>query len=68
MTMMSSRDGDNTPANIFATRDDYEHEQFSQEMQLQFASDERGLSAVLGLKHELNVHMLPRIVELEKLR
>lgn len=49
MTMISSRDGDNTPANIFATRDDYEHEQFSQEMQLQFASDARGLSAVLGL-------------------
>jgi len=49
MTMLSSRDGDNTPANIFATRDDYEHEQFSQEVQLQFASDERGLSAVLGL-------------------
>ena len=49
MTMLSSRDGDNTPANIFATRDDYEHEQFSQEMQLQFASDELGLSAVLGL-------------------
>ncbi len=49
MTMLSSRDGDNTPANIFATRDDYEHEQFSQEMQLQFASDVRGLSAVLGL-------------------
>ena len=49
MTMLSSRDGDNTPANIFATRDDYEHEQFSQEMQLQFASGERGLAAVLGL-------------------
>ena len=49
MEMLSSRDGDNTPANIFATRDDYEHEQFSQEMQLQFASNERGLSAVLGL-------------------
>ncbi len=49
MTMLSSRDGDNTPANIFATRDDYEHEQFSQEMQLQFVSDARGLSAVLGL-------------------
>ena len=49
MEMLSSRDGDNTPANIFATRDDYEHEQFSQEMQLQFASEERGLSAVLGL-------------------
>jgi len=49
MTMLSSRDGDNTPANIFATRDDYEHEQFSQELQLQFSSDARGLSTVLGL-------------------
>ncbi len=49
MEMLSSRDGDNTPANIFATRDDYEHDQFSQEMQLRFSSDERGLSAVFGL-------------------
>jgi iron complex outermembrane receptor protein len=49
MTMLSSRDGDNTPANIFATRDDYEHDQISQEMQLQFTSTESGLSAVLGL-------------------
>ena len=49
MSMISSRDGDNTPANIFATRDDYEHEQFSQEVQLQFENDRRGLSAVLGL-------------------
>ena len=49
MEMISSRDGDNTPANIFATRDDYEHEQFSQELQLQFSSDERGLSSVFGL-------------------
>jgi iron complex outermembrane receptor protein len=49
MTMISSRDGDNTPANIFATRDDYEHEQISQEMQLRFTSTEPGLSAVLGL-------------------
>lgn len=49
MTMLSSRDGDNTPANIFATRDDFEHEQFSQELQLRFAGDDDGLSAVLGL-------------------
>ena len=49
MAMLSSRDGDNTPANIFATRDDYEHDQFSQEVQLRFSSDERGLSAVFGL-------------------
>ena len=49
MTMLSSRDGDNTPANIFATRDEFEHEQFSQELQLRYAGDESGLSAVLGL-------------------
>ncbi len=49
MSMVSSRDGDNTPANIFATRDDYEHEQFSQEIQLQFSDDRRRLSAVFGL-------------------
>jgi iron complex outermembrane receptor protein len=34
MEMESSRDGDNTPANIFATQDFYEHEQISQEFQL----------------------------------
>ncbi|QIB66502.1 TonB-dependent receptor [Kineobactrum salinum] len=33
MEMESSRDGDNTPANIFATEDFYDHEQFSQEFQ-----------------------------------
>jgi iron complex outermembrane receptor protein len=49
MNMFSSRDGDNTPANIFATTDDYEHKQFSQELQLQLNSDQSGLSAVLGL-------------------
>jgi len=49
MTLLSSRDGDNSPANIFATRDDFEHEQFSQELQLRFAGDDDGLSAVLGL-------------------
>jgi len=49
MGMLSSRDGDNTPANIFATRDDFEHEQFSQELQLRFTGDDAGLSAVLGL-------------------
>jgi iron complex outermembrane receptor protein len=49
MSMISSRDGDNTPANIFATRDDYQHEQVSQELQLQFDSGWRGLSALLGL-------------------
>ncbi len=49
MDMLSSRDGDNTPANIFATRDDFEHEQFSQELQLRFAGDDGSRSAVLGL-------------------
>jgi iron complex outermembrane receptor protein len=49
MTMISSRDGDNTPANIFATHDDYEHEQLSQELQLQFSSRDSGLSAMFGL-------------------
>jgi iron complex outermembrane receptor protein len=34
MEMQSSRDGDNTPANIFATQDFYDHEQISQEIQL----------------------------------
>ncbi len=33
MDVESSRDGDNTPANIFATQDFYEHEQFSEEVQ-----------------------------------
>jgi iron complex outermembrane receptor protein len=49
MEMLASRDADNTPANIFATRDDYEHEQVSQEMQLRFNGEAHGLSAVLGL-------------------
>jgi len=49
MTMLSSRDGDNTPANIFATRDDYEHEQLSQELQLRFSNEDHGLSAMFGL-------------------
>ena len=49
MDMLSSRDGDNTPANIFATRDEFEHEQFSQELQLRFAGDDGSRSAVLGL-------------------
>ena len=48
MSMISSRDGDNTPANIFATRDDFDHDQFSQELQLQYESDWRGATALLG--------------------
>jgi len=34
MNMDTSRDGDNTPANIFATKDDFDHEQTSQELQI----------------------------------
>ncbi len=49
MSMISSRDGDNTPANIFATRDDFDHAQFTQELQIQFDSEWRGASALLGL-------------------
>ncbi|MGI9343983.1 MAG: TonB-dependent receptor, partial [Gammaproteobacteria bacterium] len=33
MEMFTSRDGDNTPMNVFATQDDFEHEQVSQELQ-----------------------------------
>ena len=33
MNMDTSRDGDNTPANIFATKDDFDHEQTTQELQ-----------------------------------
>jgi iron complex outermembrane receptor protein len=48
MDMFSSRDGDNTPANIFATRDHFEHEQLSQEFQLRFDAG-AALHGVLGL-------------------
>jgi iron complex outermembrane receptor protein len=48
MHMLSSRDGDNSPANIFATRDDFDHEQFSQELQLSYTSGDERLSALLG--------------------
>ncbi len=47
--MLTSRDGDNTPANIFATRDDYDHEQFSQEIQLEFSNSEPGLNGLFGV-------------------
>jgi iron complex outermembrane receptor protein len=33
MNMDTSRDGDNTPMNTFATQDDFDHEQTSQELQ-----------------------------------
>ncbi|MEE4278147.1 MAG: TonB-dependent receptor [Halieaceae bacterium] len=48
MSMLSSRDGDNSPANIFATLDDFDHEQFSQEFQFSYTSSDEGLSALLG--------------------
>ena len=49
MSMLSSRDGDNSPANIFATRDDYDHEQFTQELQFSYQAPGDRLSALLGL-------------------
>ncbi|MDJ0758987.1 MAG: TonB-dependent receptor [Woeseiaceae bacterium] len=48
ISMLSSRDGDNTPANIFATHDDYDHEQISEELQLEFSNKDRTLSGLLG--------------------
>jgi len=48
MSMVSSRDGDNTPANIFATRDDYDHRQLSQELQLQHTSVNSTVRSILG--------------------
>ena len=49
MEMESSRDGDNTPANIFATQDDYDHEQVSQEFQVGGASFDEQLNWILGV-------------------
>jgi len=48
MEMESSRDGDNTPANIFATRDFYDHNQISQELQLSGSFLDERLQALLG--------------------
>ena len=47
--MRTSRDGDNTPANIFATYDDYDHEQFSQEIQLEFSNTDLSLDGLFGV-------------------
>ncbi len=47
MSMQSSRDADNTPANIFATRDDYEHEQLTQEFRVHYRRER--LQALGGL-------------------
>jgi iron complex outermembrane receptor protein len=44
-----SRDGDNTPANIFATQDIYEHQQISQEFQFSGALMENRMSWLFGL-------------------
>jgi iron complex outermembrane receptor protein len=54
MQMFSSRDGDNTPANIFATRDDFDHEQFSQEFQLRYDGGGalQGLVGVYGFRED----------------
>ncbi len=49
MSMLSSRDGDNTPANIFATRDDYDHEQFSQELKFRYSSRGGRSESLVGL-------------------
>jgi len=49
LEMESSRDGDNTPANIFATRDMFDHEQFSQELQLSGRLLDQRLQWLVGL-------------------
>ena len=49
MDMESSRDGDNTPGIIFATRDFYEQDQFSQELQFSGVAMEDRLKWLLGL-------------------
>ncbi len=51
MEMESSRDGDNTPANIFATQDFYDHEQFSQEFQFAGKAVDDRMSWLFGLYH-----------------
>ena len=54
LDMFTSRDGDNTPANIFATRDDYEHDQLSQEFQFRYDGGGRvqGVAGLYGLSEE----------------
>lgn len=49
MDMESSRDADGTPANILATADFFEHEQFSQELQFSGALMDERLQWILGL-------------------
>lgn len=47
--MESSRDGDVTPANIFATQDVYDHQQISQELQFSGAVFDQRLRWLIGL-------------------
>jgi iron complex outermembrane receptor protein len=49
MEMESSRDGDNTPANIFATQDFYDHQQISQEVQFSGRLLDERLQWLFGL-------------------
>lgn len=48
MEMESSRDGDSSPANIFATQDFYDHEQISQEFQFSGVLMEDKMKWLLG--------------------
>ena len=49
MEMESSRDGDNTAANIFATQDFFDHQQISQELQFSGTLMESRMSWLFGL-------------------
>lgn len=49
MEMESSRDGDNTAANIFATQDFYDHHQISQELQFSGALMDSRMRWLFGL-------------------
>lgn len=49
VSMDSSRDSDNTPGNILATIDDYDHKQVSQELQFGGRAFEERLQWLLGL-------------------
>ena len=54
LDLFTSRDGDNTPANIFATRDDYGHDQLSQEFQFRYDGGGRfqGVVGLYGLRED----------------
>ncbi|MEJ8567713.1 TonB-dependent receptor [Elongatibacter sediminis] len=49
LEMESARDGDNTPANIFATQDFYDHQQFTQELQFSSTLLNDRMRWILGL-------------------